>query len=112
MLMEKRDQLGRMTGPSGIYSLSDDEILERWHRVLSDRLREELEDPVLEADLGQVCAAMPGALASFQHASAIADRAAEYVALTERMFRKDGKLTATFAGSAAPRDLAPIGSRL
>ena len=47
MLLEKRDQLGRLTGPGGLYSLQDKEILRRWQQTLSHQVTADLADPSL-----------------------------------------------------------------
>jgi ATP-dependent helicase/nuclease subunit A len=118
-LAARREIVQRWIRQGGIYSLSDDEVLEQWRNHLSNVVNAELSNPQLLKDIRDVVSAATGKDAltvsatykAFEKTSDARKRSLLLVELLEKMLT-DGKLRKKLFGDKADNQLAEQAARL
>jgi len=119
-LVEKRDQLDRLTGPGGIYQLSDDRLLSHWRSAIIDVVAARLLCPEVRRDLENVVRVADGkgaedARAACRRLELADDQHGRILAawgLIQVLLKKDGGMYRSVATAAAEETVVEEVERL
>jgi ATP-dependent helicase/nuclease subunit A len=119
-LVEKRDQLDRLTGPGGLYQLSDDRLLVHWRSAIIGAVAAWLLDPEVLRDLESVVRVVDGkgaedAQEAYRRLDRADDQRGRILAawgLIQVLLKKDGGMYRSLATAAAEQSVAEQVERL
>jgi ATP-dependent helicase/nuclease subunit A len=108
-LVSRRDLIDRLTGPDGLYSLTDEHILAHWDQMIRSAVDAAISVSAVTADAGRILSGATGkdavevrrAADALRDAASTPDRAMAFLALADALLTREGSVRKSVLGKGS-----------